>query len=416
MAQLDARKKLIRLIQKYLAGKASPAEEEFLDAYYKSFDGGEEKGSQDDAEKEALRQEMKTAIWQQIHTSEEPPAAAPMIKRIWFQIAMAAAIVVLAFIPVYYFSIRTPTEKIVQTNQLPAPAVNDAMPGSNKATLTLADGTVIDLDKAANGTIATVGKTIVKKKEDGSLAYQHAHASLPNDHSPAYNMLSTPKGGQYFLELPDGSKVWLNAASSIRYPTAFTGKERLVELTGEAYFDIKKNHAKPFRVHFSSSSTGARGREGLIEVLGTQFNVNAYEDERTIRTTLLEGKVRQWVMPADKQMPDVKNAVVLNPGQQAQLSNTALGKGHIRVIDDVDLEEAIAWKNGLFYFNNVDIQAIMRQLARWYKVQVVFKGRIPARRFAGQVSRNSNLSQVLKILELSKIHFTIEGTTVTVLP
>ncbi|HEY1201457.1 MAG TPA: FecR domain-containing protein, partial [Niastella sp.] len=205
-----------------------------------------------------------------------------------------------------------------------------------------------------------------------------------------------------------GSKVWLNAASSIRYPTAFNSKERSVELTGEAYFDIKKNQNIPFRVHFTSSSKDGGDREGVIEVMGTQFNVNAYNDESTIRTTLLEGKVK--IASSDK------NTAILMPGQQAQIKNTSIGNGHIRVVNDVDTEEAIAWKNGLFYFDNVDIQAIMRQLARWYKVQVIFKGRIPARRFAGQVSRSSNLSQVLKILELSKIHFTVEGDVVTVVP
>jgi ferric-dicitrate binding protein FerR (iron transport regulator) len=222
--------------------------------------------------------------------------------------------------------------------------------------------------------------------------------------------------------LPDGSRVWLNAATSIRYPTAFTGNERLVELTGEAYFEIKKNREKPFRVHFSSPYTGGGGREGLIEVLGTHFNVNAYPDETLFKTTLLEGQVRQWAISNAR--PDgllereqlAGNAVTLIPGQQAQMKNTNVGNGHIRVVDDADTEEAVAWKNGLFYFDNVDIQAIMRQLARWYKVQVVFKGKVPDRRFAGQVSRSSNLSQVLKILELSKVHFTIEGDVVTVLP
>jgi ferric-dicitrate binding protein FerR (iron transport regulator) len=430
MAQSNARKKLIRLIQKYMAGKASPAEEDFLEAYYESLDtSGEQVRSQDEKEKESLALEMKTSIWQQIEHIEQQPQSIPVIKRLWFRIAMAAAIVVMTGIPVYYYIIRTPAPKeLVQTNKQPAPPAHDALPGGNKATLTLADGTVIDLDNAKNGKIAAEGGTVVSKKQDGQLEYSKSNSPLTIDHSPSYNTLSTPKGGQYFLELPDGSKVWLNAASSIRYPTAFSGKERRVELTGEAYFEIKKNQDIPFRVHFSSPSTDGGGREGLIEVLGTQFNVNAYHDESIIKTTLLEGKVKMvsGECPSDpviragsmvnKQQVDNKRMAILQPGQQAQLLNTTIGNGRIRVIDDVDTEEAIAWKNGLFYFDNVDIQAIMRQLARWYKVQVVFKGKIPARRFAGQVSRNSNLSQVLKILELSKIHFTVEGDVVTVLP
>jgi transmembrane sensor len=415
MAQPNARKKFIRLIQKYLAGKASPDEEHFIKAYYESFDTTDEQPPlQEEPEKESLGPDMKAAIWQQIEQAVQHQNVIPLSKRIWFRVTVAAAVVVLAFLPVYYFIIRTPAPKaIVQTKQQTPPA-HDALPGSNKATLTLADGTVIDLDNATNGTIATEGITIVKKRSDGKLEYQPAYSPLTTDNSLAYNTLTTPTGGQYYLELPDGSKVWLNAASSIKYPTAFNGDERLVHLTGEAYFEIMKNHDKPFRVHFTSPPAGGGGREGLIEVLGTHFNVNAYADEAMIKTTLLEGQIREWANPGD--VLQFGRSIILNPGQQAQLKNTAIGNGHIRVIDEADTEEAIAWKNGLFYFDNVDIQAIMRQLERWYKVQVVFKGKIPARRFAGQVSRSSNLSQVLKILELSKVHFTIEGDVVTVLP
>jgi transmembrane sensor len=425
MAQSNARKKFIRLIQKYLAGKASPEEKEFIEAYYESLDtSGEQPQTQDELEKVSMTQEMKAAIWQRIEQAEHPTQNIPVVKRLWFRIAMAAAIVVLVCIPVYYYMVKkAATRPLVQTKQQTAPP-HDALPGGNKATLTLADGTVIDLDNAANGKLGEQNNAIISK-ENGSLKYESAigpdsHRDQSAIDAVAYNILSTPKGGQYFLELPDGSKVWLNAASSIRYPTAFNGKERVVELTGEAYFDIKKSEQIPFRVYLTSASTDGASRQGMIEVLGTQFNVNAYHDEGIIKTTLHEGKVKvvngEWSKINDKPQ-DNKRMTILKPGQQAQLlNNTTTGNGRIRVIDDVDTEAAIAWKNGLFYFDNVDIQAIMRQLARWYKVQVVFKGRIPARRFAGQVSRNSNLSQVLKILELSKIHFTVEGDVVTVLP
>jgi len=411
MAQSNAKKKLIRLIQKYLAGKASPKEEQFLEAYYDSFDKeGEEPVSLETREQESMSRDMKAAIWERIGHAEQP-SHTPIIKRTWFRMAVAAALVVGAFVPVYYFIVHTPAKNtIVQGSHQTAKPVHDALPGGNKATLTLADGTVIDLDKATNGTIATQGKTTVSKRMDGQLEYKGINSPLTIDHSPTYNTLSTPHGGQYFLVLPDGSKVWLNAASSIRYPTAFTGNERLVELTGEAYFEISKNPNMPFRVHFTSPSPGGGDREGSVEVMGTHFNVNAYPDEETIRTTLLEGKVKvtnQSVPPGGSNL----QSAVIQPGQQAVFTRNAR-----LTIHDVDTEEAVAWKNGLFYFDNVDIQAIMRQLARWYKVQVVFKGKIPARRFAGQVSRNANLSQVLKILELSKVHFTVENDIVTVLP
>jgi transmembrane sensor len=408
MAHSNARRTFIRLIQKYIKGKASPEEEQFIEAYYESFDAsGDQLPLQNDDEKALLAQEMKASIWQQIDRAGQEPQNIPVVKRLWFRFAMAAAVVVLACIPVYYYIIKTPApEQLVKTKEQPSLPKNDAMPGGNKATLTLADGSVIDLDGAQNGKLGEQNNTTITK-QDGALKYESA-IGHPQSAQVTYNVLSTPQGGQYFLALPDGSKVWLNAASSIRYPTAFNGKERLVELTGEAYFDIKKNENTPFRVHFSSPSKDGEGREGVIEVMGTQFNVNAYHDESAIKTTLLEGKV--------KIESENKHTAILHPGQQAQIKNTSIGNGQIRVVEDVDTEEAIAWKNGLFYFDNVDIQAIMRQLARWYKVQVVFKGKVPARRFAGQVSRNSNLSQVLKILELSKVHFTVEGDVVTVLP
>jgi transmembrane sensor len=428
MAQPKARKKFIRLIQKYLAGKASPEEEQFIKTYYESFDiSGEQSPLQEEHEKELLGLEMKAAIWEQIDQIDQADQTAqhrnviPLYKRSWYRVHVAAAIVVLAFIPVYYYIVHPPAPKaIVQAKQGTLP-MHDALPGGNKATLTLADGTLIDLDKAANGIVATEDGSTVRKKEDGRLEYnktlsvvEGSGTSPERSRRAAYNTLTTPQGGQYFLELPDGSKVWLNAASSIKYPTAFNGNERLVYLTGEAYFEIKKNHDMPFRVHFNASSADGEGREGLIEVLGTHFNVNAYANEAMIKTTLLEGQIREWANSGDVHQPE--RSVVLNPGQQAQLKNTAIGNSHIRVINDADMEGAIAWKNGLFYFDNVDIQAIMRQLERWYKVQVVVRGRIPARRFAGQVSRSSNLSQVLRILELSKVHFTVEGDVVTVLP
>jgi hypothetical protein len=401
MAHSNARKKLIRLIQKKGAGKASPEEEQFLEAYYNSFDAtGEQPQVIDDHEKEALGREMKADIWQQIAQAEQQRKTIPIIKRTWFRFAVAA-LVVLAFIPVYYFVIKTPAPKgMMQTTHQSTLPAHDALPGGNKALLTLADGSVIVLDSAKNGLLQSAGNTTIMKQE-GTLTYRSGTSAPLGEIT--YNTLSTPHGGQYHLELPDGSKVWLNAASSIRYPTVFNGNEREVELTGEAYFEIRKNHDKPFRVHFTSPSTDGEGREGMIEVLGTHFNVNAYPDETVMKTTLLEGKVKVSSMVNDQWS-------MLQPGQQAAIHHARL------TIHDVDTEEAVAWKNGLFYFDNVDIQAIMRQLARWYKVQVVFKGKIPARRFAGQVSRSANLSQVLKILALSKVHFTIEDDIVTVLP
>lgn len=418
MANSNARKKLIRLVQKYLAGKTSQEEEEFLEAYYNCFDKevGEKESMKDD-EKEVLAREMKAAIWQQIEVAQQQIPVVPLLKRSWFRMAVAAVTIAAVAIPIYYFIAHNPSRKaIVKAVHRVAPA-HDALPGGNKAMLTLNDGSVIVLDSAKNGMLREQGNAQILKKE-GMLEYNEASGSKQSainnnkqQANVAYNTLSTPRGGQYQLILPDGSQVWLNAASSIRFPTAFTGNERQVELTGEAYFEItsiklQSGEKMPFKVLVTSAA--GDGRNAAVEVLGTHFNVNAYKDEETIKTTLLEGKVKVTMTGVDKE-------AMLNPGEQAIIASSGNDHiGTIKTVHDIDTEEAVAWKNGLFYFDNVDIQTIMRQLSRWYKVQVVYNGKVSNRRFTGQVSRNANLSQVLKILELSKIHFTIEGETVTI--
>ena len=215
----------------------------------------------------------------------------------------------------------------------------------------------------------------------------------------SYNVLSTPRGGQYRLVLPDGSQVWLNAASSIRYPTAFTGTERKVEVSGEVYFEVTKNAAMPFRVVVNRRKGEPDPME--IEVLGTQFNVNAYTDEDVIRTTLLEGAVK------------VKKGVkggILQPGQQAQCKED----GEMRWVPDADVEKVVAWKNGVFEFRDENLQAVMRQISRWYDVEVVYEGAIPTDGFTGRFSRNTSLSGVLSILRLSDIRLTVENKKIIV--
>jgi transmembrane sensor len=223
-------------------------------------------------------------------------------------------------------------------------------------------------------------------------------------------MLATPKGGQYQLVLPDGSKVWLNAASSIRYPVAFTGNERNVELTGEAYFEVAKNPAMPFKVIIPSSTKAGRS---MIEVLGTHFNVSAYNDEDATKTTLLEGKVRivsgEWAA-GNGRSTGKKQEALLQPGQQALLFTS----GQLKKIDDADVELAMAWKNGFTAFKSADIKSIMRQVARWYNVEVVYEGTIPQRSFTGGVSRDARLSELLHLLEVSKVNFRMEGNRLVV--
>ena len=268
----------------------------------------------------------------------------------------------------------------------------DIQPGGNKALLTLADGSTIILDSAQNGAVSTQGNIRIIKLDDGQLAYNRSGARSSS--KVLYNTISTPNGGQYQLTLADGSQVWLNAVSSIRFPVSFTGKERRVEITGEVYFEVAKNQSMPFIV----SVDGAE-----VQVLGTHFNVMAYRDESMLETTLLEGSV--------KFIKD-NNASMLKPGQQLQLTQ----KGQLKVVSGVDLTKVVAWKNGFFDFNGLNFETVARKLSRWYNVDVVYNKKIDDL-FYAQIPRNTKLSDVLKALELTgKINFEIEGSKVIVLP
>jgi ferric-dicitrate binding protein FerR (iron transport regulator) len=264
------------------------------------------------------------------------------------------------------------------------------LPGGNKATLTLADGRIIILDSASNGTITEQNGIKIIKLNNGQLSYKIADTEKSKIET-SYNILSTPRGGQYQLTLPDGSKVWLNAASSIQYPTAFTGKERRVTLTGEAYFEIAQNPAMPFKVNTPTQE---------VEVLGTDFNINAYADEPIIKTTLLQGSVK--VSPAIYHL----SSVILKKGQQAQLNAGASPR--IVVVDGVDTDQAVAWKNGLFSFEGAGLEQVMRQLSRWYDVEVQYEGKIPAFTFGGKIQRGLNLADLLVILQRAEVKFRME--------
>ena len=259
-------------------------------------------------------------------------------------------------------------------------------PGGNHAVLQLANGQQIPLD-SLHGNIMVQGSLTVNN-DSGALNYRGAAIVAE------YHTLHVPRSGQYRLQLPDGTIVWLNAASSITFPTSFTGNKRDVAITGEAYFEVAKNTAKPFQVKVNQM---------YITVLGTHFNINAYSDEPNTKTTLLEGAVR---ITAGSQM------TILAPGQQAQLEkNNAL-----TVLNHVNVEDVVAWKNGYTVFDNADIESIMRQVSRWYDVEVVFEGNIPKRHFVGGISRQSNLADLLRVLEFENVNFTIEGKKIIVKP
>jgi transmembrane sensor len=393
------------LVSKYVAGTASEAEIRLLEAYYTRLEGRYDPLPAD--QEERLRKEMLERIMEEAGI---PRTRVVSLRYRMVRYSAAAAVVLGVCVGGYRLLVR-PAQPVVV--EIPAGRFkNDVQPGGNKATLTLAGGSVIDLDSAQHGALATQGNSRVIKLNDSVLTYAPA---ATGSEAIGYNTLATPKGGQYLLVLPDGSKVWLNAASSITYPTAFTGKERVVTMTGEAYFEVSKNASQPFKV-------GIPGKEE-VEVLGTSFNVNAYNDEPEIKTTLLEGSVKVKTenlvgVNTNKE----KLSVVLKPGQQAEIANSVVGaitnndKEQIKVVHSVDVEEVMAWKNGLFRFNDVGIRTIMQQAARWYDVQIEYQTSEKLG-FVATISRNVPVSKLLQLLELTdRVHFKVDGKKITVLP
>jgi ferric-dicitrate binding protein FerR (iron transport regulator) len=261
------------------------------------------------------------------------------------------------------------------------------LPGSNKAILTLGNGDRISLTDAADGELARQGDTRISKTKDGQLLYEPENGAAGG--MVKRNTISTPRGGQYRIDLPDGTRVWLNAASSLAFPASFAGlDERSVELTGEAYFEVAKDAGKPFKV-ISNAHT--------VEVLGTHFNINAYNDEPDIKTTLLEGAVRV-------------NGSMLRPGQQSVLANGRLS------IRNAETDMETAWKNGEFIFNGQDFKTVMRTISRWYDVDVVYEYDPKPFRIGGEVSRSRSITEVLKMLEVTGgVKFKLEGRTIKVI-
>jgi transmembrane sensor len=306
------------------------------------------------------------------------------------RIAIAASVIGLLLVGVFVLNDKIGKKEIAKSEKEQQRFKNDVLPGGDKATLTLADGSTIVLDDAQNGTLAQQGNSKIIKL-DGKLSYDPTNK---NSKESVYNTISTPKGGQYQLELPDGSQVWLNATSSIHFPASFIGNERRIEITGEAYFEIARNPNMPFIVTVNNAE---------VHVLGTHFNVNSYADEENIKTTLLEGSVK---------LANGGNMSILKPGQQAQLTK----EGVTKVVSNVDVDEVVAWKNGMFDFENAAIETVMRQLSRWYDVEIEYKGKADDL-FIAEMRRNIKLSDALKALELTgKVKFDIQGKKIIVMP
>jgi transmembrane sensor len=303
----------------------------------------------------------------------------------WPKIVAAAVFLLFVSIGLYFFKEKDARQPLVQVIDKAEINSNDFAPGTNTALLTLADGSKIALDSSINQKILDKGGIKITKTEDGLITYQ----INPGIKEVRSNTLSTPKGGQYQVILSDGTKVWLNAASSLSYPTVFTGNERKVMLKGEAYFEVAKNAEQTFKV--------ITDRQELV-VLGTHFNINSYEDEPEIKTTLLEGSVKVSSLQTNHTM-------LLKPGEQSALKKS----GKLKV-DRVNAENAIAWKSGLFQFQGSSIQEALRQMARWYDVTIEFEGEVPDIQLWGEVHRNANAIEALEILRYFDLKYKILAT------
>ena len=319
---------------------------------------------------------------------EQPVKKPTVIKMTSVRMAVASVVMALVVTSIYFLSGKSKPVTLANTSR-PAPSTQshavEVAPGKDGAILTLSNGTKILLDSLNNGALAEQqGSKIIKK------GTQLIYSGGGDNTEVAFNTMSTPRGRQFQLVLADGSMVWLNAASSIRFPTAFTGKDRKVEVTGEVYFEVAKNPSKPFKVM-------ANGTE--IEVLGTHFNIDAYDE--VTKTTLLEGSVK---------INTQNKTSFLKPGQQAQI----IAGGEIKTSNSVDVEQVMAWKNGRFVFEDADLQTIMSQVSRWYDVDVVYQDKMPKRSFTADISRNTNLSVFLKVLDESGVRFKIQGKNLLV--
>ncbi len=384
----NTKKQLLALLNKE---KLSDADKRWLYQYLENSDDGELEAllqqeftnALEDKETPDLKFYERTLakIYGKINikTEERPRVVFMWIKRI----AVAASVIGMMCAG-YYLYVNNKKQNHLTTRIFK----NDVKPGSEKAVLVLANGQKIVLDTARNGTISNQGNIKVIKI-NGKIAYNGTGA---NEAEITFNTIYTPRGGRYQVELPDGSQVWLNAASSLRFPTSFKGSERRVEITGEAYFEVAKNKQMPFIVKVNASE---------VRVLGTHFNINAYSDESTVTTTLLEGAV---------QFTNGSSVYTLKPGDQAELSTT----GQVKLLQDVDLDNVVAWKNGLLHFENEDIKTVMRKLSRWYNIEAVYNTNVKDHFFA-EIPSKSNLSEVLKALELTgKVKFGIDGRTIVI--
>jgi len=384
------------LLQQYAANKATKEEAEEIFVLLQQVENEEVlkaliTDARNNAEPEIpVTEEEWGSMWNAIAAATFRKSPAKQFSLAWVRLA-AAVILLVAGSVVFFIVTRKPNPGASVTAMKKA-LQHDVPPGGNRAVLTLADGSSIVLDSAHNGSLAQQGNTKILKLDAGQLSYNTGAAATGQ---VLYNIITTPRGGQYEVTLPDGTEVWLNAASSLRFPTAFTGNERDVELTGEAYFEVAKNPARPFHVKVDKED---------VEVLGTHFNIMAYNNEQSVNTTLLEGRVK---VTGNGTMQNIL------PGQQSVLDNSTSGLK----VKEVNTALAVAWKNGLFRFKETNIRELMRQVERWYDVNVEYKTEGKDQDYTGIVPRSQNVSALLQMLELTgTVHFYVEGRKIIVLP
>ncbi|WP_316793666.1 FecR family protein [Pedobacter frigoris] len=370
----------LMLADKVSAGSASKSEISLYNAYLNFL------GKNTSADESGLSSEEVSVLWDKINMSID---RVPEVKssRLFYKVAIAASLLLISGFGIYFFNSYKQTQVKVQME-----LASDIQPGSNKAILTLANGRKMVVDQNSRGKITSEKGVTIGLLKDGEVVYEATNTE--NEAFSAYNKMETNTGGQSRLILPDGTKVWLNSSSSLRYPVLFNSGERRVELTGEAYFEVAKDKSKVFKVITNMQE---------VQVLGTKFNVNAYPEEQNTKTTLLEGSVNVGLI-------NKAPACLLKPGQQA------IQIGQQFKVSTVDTEEFISWKDGYFLFNNEPISTAMRKLARWYDVEVVYEGDFADINFGGTVFKSNTLKKTLKLLEsTNRLKFKVEGRRIRVM-
>ena len=391
MKDLQAHKRYEELAEKFLNGNITPEEEEEYHQWYQSLTEADVVAVPGNIamSREAHRQQLLSSI--QSKMGAGMPTSVRPVRRTWYKWVAAASIFILAAGAVIWFT-RPRTQQA--GNKLVQQTLNDIDPGTNVATLKLANGQTIILDSTADGRLRTADTEVNIVKNDNQLQFDasgHGQQGIAG-----YNQLSTPRGSQQQLKLEDGTRVWLNALSSIRFPSVFAGNERNIEVSGEVYLEVAKDAKRPFTVTVNNSK---------IQVLGTAFNVMAYPNEGSLETTLVNGSVK---------FINGNHSMKLLPGQQSRLGAHEM----LTLVEHPDVEQVIAWKNGYQMFNSADIHAIMRQVERWYDVDVEIKGVIPGRKFSGEIPRTAKLSELLQLFSAANINFTIDAQKkkLTVIP